>query len=187
MTTTRQLLDTLKQHQHAINLATTQQKNEALEAMASQLEQSEQEILNANEIDLANAKGHISDVMLDRLRLTSERIKDMAKGIRALIQLKDPVGEVLEENTLANGLHIEKRSIPFGIIGMIYESRPNVTSDAAALAIKSGNAIILRGGKEAFQSSNTIVNALKKDCVISDLMTTLLLWCKILLVLQPQS
>lgn len=162
MTTTRQLLDTLKQHQHAINLATTQQKNEALEAMASQLEQSEQEILNANEIDLANAKGHISDVMLDRLRLTSERIKDMAKGIRALIQLKDPVGEVLEENTLANGLHIEKRSIPFGIIGMIYESRPNVTSDAAALAIKSGNAIILRGGKEAFQSSNTIVNALKK-------------------------
>lgn len=162
MTTTRQLLDTLKQHQHAINLATTQQKNEALEAMASQLEQSEQEILNANEIDLANAKGHISDVMLDRLRLTSERIKDMAKGIRALIQLKDPVGEVLEENTLANGLHIEKRSIPFGIIGMIYESRPNVTSDAAALAIKSGNAIILRGGKEAFQSSNAIVNALKK-------------------------
>lgn len=162
MTTTRQLLDTLKQHQHAINLATTQQKNEALEAMASQLEQSEQEILNANEIDLANAKGHISDVMLDRLRLTSERIKDMAKGIRTLIQLKDPVGEVLEENTLANGLHIEKRSIPFGIIGMIYESRPNVTSDAAALAIKSGNAIILRGGKEAFQSSNTIVNALKK-------------------------
>lgn len=162
MTTTRQLLDTLKQHQHAINLATTQQKNKALEAMASQLEQSEQEILNANEIDLANAKGHISDVMLDRLRLTSERIKDMAKGIRTLIQLKDPVGEVLEENTLANGLHIEKRSIPFGIIGMIYESRPNVTSDTAALAIKSGNAIILRGGKEAFQSSNAIVNALKK-------------------------
>lgn len=162
MTTTQTLLDTLKQHQHAINLATTETKNTALEAMATQLEQSEQEILNANEIDLANAKGYISDVMLDRLRLTSERIKDMAKGIRALMTLEDPVGKTLEKNNLPNGLMIEKVTVPFGIIGMIYESRPNVTSDAAALAIKSGNAIILRGGKEAFQSSNAIVNALKK-------------------------
>lgn len=161
MTTTQTLLDTLKQHQHAINLATTDEKNRALESMASALEQAENDILQANAIDLKNAHGSISEVMLDRLRLTPERIKDMANGIRALIKLDDPVGKILEANTLPNGLSIEKRAVPFGVIGMIYESRPNVTSDAAALAIKSGNAIILRGGKEAFQSSNAIVKALK--------------------------
>lgn len=162
MTTTQILLDTLKQHQHAINLATTDEKNKALEAMAVALEHAEHDILQANAVDLDNAKGQISEVMLDRLRLTSARIRDMAKGIRALIDLKDPVGVTLEMNTLPNGLIIEKRAVPFGVIGMIYESRPNVTSDAAALAIKSGNAIILRGGKEAFHSSNAIVTALKK-------------------------
>lgn len=161
-TSTQALLDSLLIHKSAINMATTTQKNQALEAMASALERQVPEILTANQADMTAAKdSSISQVMLDRLLLTQERLADMAKGIRALISLEDPVGRVLEETTASNGMQIVKRSVPFGIVGMIYESRPNVTSDAAALAIKSGNAVILRSGKEAFKSANAIVTALK--------------------------
>ena len=162
MTSTQALLDSLLAHKAAINLASTEQKNQALEAMASQLESQCDLILAANALDMEAAKNSsISTVMLDRLLLNEERIQDMASGIRALIALPDPVGLVLEESTAPNGMVISKQSIPFGLIGMIYESRPNVTSDAAALAIKSGNAVILRGGKEAFHSAQAIVTALK--------------------------
>lgn len=162
MTSTQALLDSLLAHKAAINLASTEQKNQALEAMASQLESQCDLILSANALDMEAAKNSsISTVMLDRLLLNEERIQDMASGIRALIALPDPVGLVLEESTAPNGMVISKQSIPFGLIGMIYESRPNVTSDAAALAIKSGNAVILRGGKEAFHSAQAIVTALK--------------------------
>ncbi|HEM4764473.1 TPA: glutamate-5-semialdehyde dehydrogenase [Streptococcus suis] len=161
MTTTQALLDSLLAHKASINLATTEQKNQALSAMADQLLAQTEAILAGNAIDMENAQGKISQVMQDRLLLTAERIEAMADGIRALIGLPDPVGLVLEESTRADGLNICKKSIPFGLVGMIYESRPNVTSDAAALAIKSGNAVILRGGKEAFHSAQAIVTALK--------------------------
>ncbi|WP_105116539.1 glutamate-5-semialdehyde dehydrogenase [Streptococcus suis] len=161
MTTTQALLDSLLAHKASINLATTEQKNQALSAMADQLVAQTEEILAGNAIDMENAQGKISQVMQDRLLLTADRIEAMADGIRALIDLPDPVGLVLEESARADGLQIRKKSIPFGLVGMIYESRPNVTSDAAALAIKSGNAVILRGGKEAFHSAQAIVTALK--------------------------
>ena len=161
MATTQALLDSLLAHKASINLATTEQKNQALSAMADQLVAQTEAILAGNAIDIENAQGKISQVMQDRLLLTAERIDAMANGIRALIGLPDPVGLTLEESTRADGLKISKKSIPFGLIGMIYESRPNVTSDAAALAIKSGNAVILRGGKEAFHSAQAIVIALK--------------------------
>ncbi|HEM3194788.1 glutamate-5-semialdehyde dehydrogenase [Streptococcus suis] len=161
MTTTQALLDSLLAHKASINLATTEQKNQALSAMADQLVAQTEAILAGNAIDMENAQGKISQVMQDRLLLTAERIEAMADGIRALIGLPDPVGLVMEESTRADGLNIRKKSIPFGLVGMIYESRPNVTSDAAALAIKSGNAVILRGGKEAFHSAQAIVTALK--------------------------
>ncbi|CYU02818.1 glutamate-5-semialdehyde dehydrogenase [Streptococcus suis] len=161
MITTQVLLDSLLAHKASINLATTEQKNQALSAMADQLVAQTEAILAGNAIDMENAQGKISQVMQDRLLLTEERIEAMADGIRALIGLPDPVGLVLEESTRADGLNICKKSIPFGLVGMIYESRPNVTSDAAALAIKSGNAVILRGGKEAFHSAQAIVTALK--------------------------
>ena len=153
MTSTQELLDSLLEHKASINVASSQVKNQALAAMADQLEAQADAILAGNALDMAAAQGKISPVMQDRLLLTRERIADMAAGIRALLDLPDPVGLVLEERVREDGLQIQKRSIPFGLIGMIYESRPNVTSDAAALAIKSGNAVILRGGKEAFNSA----------------------------------
>ena len=139
----------------------TEQKNAALEAMAAALEVEQDMILAANALDLEAAKGHISEVMLDRLRLTKERISGMAQGIRDVVKLPDPVGRILEEHTRTDGLVIQKVSVPMGVVAIIYESRPNVTSDAAALALKSGNVCILRSGKEAFRSANAIVDALK--------------------------
>lgn len=161
MTTTQALLDSLLAHKASINLATTEQKNQALSAMADQLVAQTEAILAGNAIDMEHAQGKISQVMQDRLLLTAERIEAMADGIRALIGLPDPVGLTLEESTRADGLNICKKSIPFGLVGMIYESRPNVTSDVAGLAIKSSNAVIMRGGKDAFHSSQAIVSALK--------------------------
>ena len=140
---------------------TTQQKNDALLAMADALLSQQEQILAANAQDLEVAKGTVSDVMLDRLLLTPQRIESMAEGIRQVAQLPDPVGRVLEEYTRPDGLLIRKTSVPMGVIAIIYESRPNVTSDAAALALKSGNVCVLRGGKEAFRSANAITDALR--------------------------
>ena len=155
------LLTAARNAKSAVGQLTTEQKNEALLAMADALEARQTEILAANARDLAAAQGHISAVMLDRLRLTSARIQAMAQGIREVAVLPDPVGQVLEEHTRPDGLNIQKVSVPMGVIAIIYESRPNVTSDAAALALKSGNVCILRGGKEAICSAVAIVDALK--------------------------
>ena len=148
-----------------ISRLTTEEKNAALEAMASALIENEADILAANALDMEAAKGVVSDVMLDRLQLTSARIAGMAQGIREVAQLPDPTGRIIEEHTRSDGLLIRKTAVPMGVIAIIYESRPNVTSDAAALALKSGNVCVLRGGKEAFRSANAIVNALKKGLV----------------------
>ena len=157
-----ELLKHAKAAKAAVSLLTTQQKNAALNAMADALVSHEAEILTANAADLAAAKGSVSDVMLDRLALSSARIAGMAQGIRDVVNLPDPVGLLLEEHTRADGLHIQKVSVPMGVIAIIYESRPNVTSDAAALALKSGNVCILRGGKEAYRSAKAIVDALRE-------------------------
>lgn len=159
--TTQDLLNSLLEHKTAINLASTDEKNKALEMMAAELEAETDTILKANKKDIERSKRNISEVMQDRLLLNEDRITDMANGIRELIELDDPVGLTLEESVAENNMKIMKKSMPFGLIGIIYESRPNVTSDAAALAIKSGNAVILRGGKEAFESAQAIVSALK--------------------------
>ena len=156
------MLQSAKAAKAQICKLTSTQKNAALEAMAAALIENEAEILAANALDMEAAKGTVSDVMLDRLQLASARIAGMAQGIREVAQLPDPVGHILEEHTRADGLLIQKKSVPMGVIAIIYESRPNVTSDAAALALKSGNVCVLRGGKEAFRSANAIVNALRK-------------------------
>ena len=156
------MLNAAKAAKYEITGLTTEQKNNALLAMANALTENAESILAANAQDIKNAEGVVSTVMIDRLRLTQQRIEAMAQGIRDVAALPDPVGLQLDEHTRADGLRITKVSVPIGVIAIIYESRPNVTSDAAALALKSGNACILRGGKEAFQSANAIVNALKK-------------------------
>ena len=161
MGTTQEQLALARSAKKSINTANTAQKNQALEAMASQLLKATDAILAANQIDMEVARGKISEVMLDRLFLDQERIEGMAQGIRALIDLPDPIGEVLDTEALENGLKIQKVRVAMGVIGIIYESRPNVTSDAAALAIKSGNAVVLRTGRDAFYSAQAIVTALK--------------------------
>ena len=161
METTQEQLALARSAKKSINTASTALKNQALEAMASQLLKATEAILPANQIDMEAARGKISEVMLDRLFLDQERIAGMAQGIRALIDLPDPIGEVLDTEVLENGLEIQKVRVAMGVIGIIYESRPNVTSDAAALAIKSGNAVVLRTGRDAFHSAQAIVTALK--------------------------
>ena len=161
METTQEQLALAKSAKKSINTASTALKNRALEAMAGQLLKATEAILAANQIDMEAARGKISEVMLDRLFLDQERIEGMAQGIRALIDLPDPIGEVLDTEVLENGLEIQKVRVAMGVIGIIYESRPNVTSDAAALAIKSGNAVVLRTGRDAFHSAQAIVTALK--------------------------
>lgn len=161
METTQEQLALAKSAKKSINTADTALKNQALDAMASQLLKATEAILTANQVDMEAARGKISEVMLDRLFLDQERIAGMAEGIRVLIDLPDPIGEVLDTEVLENGLEIQKVRVAMGVIGIIYESRPNVTSDAAALAIKSGNSVVLRTGKDAFHSAQAIVTALK--------------------------
>ena len=156
-----EMLSAAKAAKPEIAQLTAERKNAALDAMAAALLARSEEILQANAADMEAAKDTIAPVMLDRLCLTKERIEAMAKGIRDVIALPDPVGHILEEHTRPDGLKIQKVSVPMGVIAIIYESRPNVTSDAAALALKSGNVCVLRGGKEAFRSANAIVNALR--------------------------
>ena len=161
MHSTQALLEQVKRAKKSVNTADSTTKNRALAAMADALLAQQDAILAANRANMAAAATHLSPAMLDRLRLDAVRLAAMADGIRALIPLPDPVGTTLERRTLANGLIIEKTRVPLGVIGIIYESRPNVTSDAAALALKSGNAVVLRSGKEAWHSAAAIVAALK--------------------------
>ncbi len=141
----------------ALGTATPAQKNQALEAAAAAILARKQEIMAANAQDMEAAKARdISKSMLDRLMLNDERIQGMADGITAIAALNDPVGEVIAEWSRPNGLHISRVRTPLGVIGIIYESRPNVTADAGALTLKSGNAVILRGGSESFHSSRAI-------------------------------
>ena len=157
----KEMLEQAKATKSAVAGLTSEQKNAALNAMADSLLNCAEDILKANDADMAAAKGTVAEVMLDRLKLTSDRIDAMARGIREVAQLPDPVGLTLESHTRPDGLKIEKVSVPMGVIAIIYESRPNVTSDAAALALKSGNVCVLRGGKEAFRSANAIVEVLR--------------------------
>ena len=160
--TTQELLQKAKGAKTAMALASTETKNKALSAMADALERHQAEILAANQLDLDAARGTISSVMLDRLALNPDRIAGMAKGIREVVELPDPVGAVLQRVERPSGIVVEKTAVPMGVIAIIYESRPNVTSDAAALALKAGSACVLRGGKEAHRSAAAIVAALKE-------------------------
>lgn len=157
-------LDILKQAKAAgseLAKLSSEDKNNALLAMADALEENCSAILEENKKDVEAARGKITAVMIDRLSLDKSRIKGMADGIRDVVKLPDPVGRVLDREELPNGLVVEKTAVPMGVVAIIYESRPNVSSDAAALALKSGNVCVLRGGKEAFRSANAIVNALR--------------------------
>ena len=157
----KELLEQAKAAKPRVAALGTEEKNRGLLAMADSLEAYAGEILKANAEDLTEAQGKISDVMLDRLRLTEDRIRAMAQGIRQVAALPDPVGLTLDSHTRPDGLKIDKVSVPMGVIAIIYESRPNVTSDAAALTLKSGNVCVLRGGKEAIRSATAIVDALR--------------------------
>ena len=159
--TTIELLKRTKAAWPALSAAGEEEKNRLLLAMADALESHIPAILDANGQDMADAQGHISAVMLDRLRLDEGRIRAMADGVRAAAALPDHTGRVLDQFTRPNGMTITKRQVPLGLVAIIYESRPNVTSDAAALCIKSGNVCMLRSGKEAYRSSHAIVTALK--------------------------
>ncbi len=160
--TTQELLQKARAAKWDMAAADTVAKNRALLAMADALEARCDDILAANALDLEAARGTISEVMLDRLALSPDRIAGMAAGLREVAELPDPVGAVLSRVERPNGLVIEKTAVPMGVIAIIYESRPNVTSDAAALALKAGSACVLRGGKEAHRSAAAIVAALKE-------------------------
>ncbi len=160
--TTQEILLRAKEAAPLLRSASEAEKNNYLHAMADCLVEHTEKILEANEQDVAAARGTVSDVMIDRLKLTPERIEAMAEGIRQVADLPDPVGRVITKTQRPNGLVIEKVSVPLGVVAIIYESRPNVTSDAAALTLKSGNACVLRGGKEAFRSANAVTNALRE-------------------------
>ena len=158
---TKELMLSAKSAKNSLAAATTETKNRALEFMADELVNRTKEILEANALDMEEQKGIISDVMLDRLALSEDRIMGMADAIRQVARLPDPVGTVISTHTRPNGLIISKVRVPMGVIAIIYESRPNVTSDAAALAIKAGSACVLRCGKEAHRSATEIVKAMK--------------------------
>lgn len=160
--TTRELLIAAQSAKAPLAAASTEQKNKALSAMADALISDTDVILAANQSDAEAVRGKISESLLDRLLLSQERIEAMADGIREVALLPDPVGRVLRRVERPNGLLIERVAVPMGVMAIIYESRPNVTSDAAALSIKSGNVCVLRSGRDAWQSANAIVEALRK-------------------------
>lgn len=159
--TTSEILSRARSAKGELALLSAHKKNAALFEMADALRDSADDIIAANKEDIESARGSVSEVMIDRLTLTKDRINAMAGGIEEVAELEDPVGRVIEE-TNRKGMSIKKVAVPMGVIAIIYESRPNVTSDAAALALKSGNVCVLRGGKEAFRSNNAITKALKK-------------------------
>ena len=162
MKQTIEILKAAKAASATLCTLTTEKKNAALAAMADALVAASADILAANAGDVEAARETLGEVMIDRLTLTPARIEGMADGIRAVAALPDPVGRVIDTTERADGLHIEKVGVPMGVVAIIYESRPNVTSDAAALAIKSGNVCVLRGGKEAYRSASAIVAAMKR-------------------------
>ncbi len=162
MKSTLEILQAAKAAKASLSLLTTDKKHAALAAMASALIEATDDVLAANAQDVEASRAVLGEVMVDRLTLTPARIEGMAQGIRALIDLPDPVGRVIDSTTRADGLRIEKIGVPMGVVAIIYESRPNVTSDAAALSLKSGNVCVLRGGKEAYRSANAIVTAMKQ-------------------------
>lgn len=174
MKSTSVILEEAKNAKSVLCSLDTQTKNNILLKMADALEENCDEILKENAKDLERAKGTISDVMLDRLALSEDRIKGMADGIRQVAELPDPVGEVLDRVERPSGIVVEKTAVPMGVVAIIYESRPNVTSDAAALALKSGNVCVLRGGKEAFLSADAIVRAMRKGLTSMGLPETLI-------------
>ena len=152
-----------KEASYELGILSTEEKDNALYLMAEELINYKKEILEANNIDLENAKEKgISDALLDRLSLSNDRIEDMANGLRDIAKLQDPVGEVVSMWQRPNGIQIGQKRVPIGVVGIIYESRPNVTCDAAGLCLKTGNASILRGGSDAINSNKAIVKALKK-------------------------
>jgi len=168
MTLSEQILDYGRRARaaaRALRLCTTEQKNAGIRAMADELLAAESAILAANAQDLEKAKASgLSGAMLERLKLDPKRLAAMADGVRQVADLPDPVGEIIREWTRPNGLHIEKKRVPIGVVGIIYESRPNVTSDAAVLCLKTGNATILRGGSESIESNVAIAAALSRGC-----------------------
>ncbi|MBQ2726662.1 MAG: glutamate-5-semialdehyde dehydrogenase [Clostridia bacterium] len=163
MKTTLEIMQAACAVKNSVMSASTDEKNAILRAMAQRLTEHIPEILRENAADIEAAQGRISPVMIDRLTLTEARIRAMAQGILDVVNLPDPAWRVLE-TTERRGLTIEKTAVPLGVVAIIYESRPNVTSDAAALCIKSGNAVVLRGGRDAYRSSKAIVDALRLGC-----------------------
>ena len=175
--TTLEILENAKGAKLQAMLLDTEKKNKALLSMADKLIEHTEKILEANKQDVEAARGTISDVMIDRLSLSEDRIKAMADGIRQVVALPDPVGRILDTTKREDGLLIEKTAVPIGVTAIIYESRPNVTSDAAALALKSGNVCVLRGGKEAFRSAYAIVTALREglnECGLTENLVNLI-------------
>lgn len=169
--TTNEILIAAKNAKTDVKRLTNEEKNRAISVMADSLLQNADYILCENEKDINDAKGKISDVMIDRLSLTGDRITAMANGMREVMALPDPNGKIFNTVKRPNGLVIEKTAVPMGVIGIIYESRPNVTSDAAVLCFKSSNVCVLRGGKEAYRTSKAIVNALReglRSCNINE-------------------
>lgn len=173
LTITRPLLEEALAAKPALAALSTEEKKAVLLSMADALEADTPAILAANALDLAAAQDTISPVMQDRLRLTQGRIADMAAGVRAVAALPDPVGRTLASHTLPNGLQVNKASVPLGVIAIIYESRPNVTSDAASLTFQAGSVCVLRGGKESIHSNTAIVSALHKALTQHHLPTAL--------------
>ena len=165
MKRTREILENAKRAECELAILSSNIKNAALLKMADDIEANCLSILAANTVDVKNAQGNIPKVMIDRLRLDEKRITAMAQGIREVAALPDPIGEVLEENILYNGLSVVKKRVPLGVIGIIYESRPNVTSDAGALCFKSGNVCVLRGGRDAFNSSFALVSVMRGSLI----------------------
>ncbi|HBN13164.1 MAG TPA: glutamate-5-semialdehyde dehydrogenase [Clostridiales bacterium] len=160
--TTAEILENAGRIKNTVALMSTEQKNAALIKMAEAIDEEKDAILRANSVDLSNMQGIMSDVMLDRLTLTEQRIRSMAENMRALAKVPDPIGVTLDEYETCSGLRIKKVSVPIGVIALIYECRPNVTADAAAMTLKTGNVCILKIGKEAYGSARAIVSAMRK-------------------------
>ena len=167
--TTLEILKKAKACAPSLAQTGTEQKNKALLAMADALEAQTEEILKANAVDMEKAQGKLSQSMLDRLALNPDRIRGMAEGIRQVVDLPDPVGAVRNRVTRENGIVIDRVGVPMGVVAIVYEARPNVTSDAAVLALKSGNACVLRSGSDAFCSANAIVGAMQTGLQVAGL------------------